>query len=294
MTLLLMAAGSGSRYGKLKQFDELGPNREFLLEFSIYDAINNGFKHIVLVTKKENKDFLTNYLMNKISNNIKVDVVVQDINDLPKDTKLNHKRVKPWGTAHAVWSARNVIKSSFVIINADDYYGKEAFKQAANYMNTISCDKSYGLVTYKLGKTLSDFGTVSRGICQVIDDKLISIKEHIKICEYKDQIIDEDSGNTLEYSDDVSMNFWICNTDIFDYIENYFKEFLEIESNFEKNEIYLPFVAQEMMNEGLISINAIKSDSDWFGITYFEDKDNAVNSLESYTSSNKYPSPLWE
>jgi len=288
-----MAAGSGSRYGKLKQFDELGPKAEFLLEFSIYDAINNGFNHIVLVTKKENKDFLNNYLINKIPNNIKVDVVVQDINDLPKDTKLKHKRIKPWGTAHAVWSARNVIKSSFVIINADDYYGKEAFEQAANYMKSINYDKSYGLVTYKLGKTLSDFGTVSRGICQVENNKLISIKEHIKIYENKTRIIDEDSGNILEHNDDVSMNFWICNTDIFDYIENYFKKFLQQESTLEKNEIYLPFVAQEMMNEGLISINAIKSDSDWFGVTYFEDKDNAVKSLQSYTSSNKYPSPLW-
>ena len=293
MTLLLMAAGSGSRYGKLKQFDELGPKAEFLLEFSIYDAINNDFNHIVLVTKKENKDFLNNYLINKIPNNIKVDVVVQDINDLPKDTKLKHKRIKPWGTAHAVWSARNVIKSSFVIINADDYYGKEAFEQAANYMKSINYGKSYGLVTYKLGKTLSDFGTVSRGICQVENNKLISIKEHIKIYENKTRIIDEDSGNILEHNDDVSMNFWICNTDIFDYIENYFKKFLQQESNLEKNEIYLPFVAQEMMNEGLISINAIKSDSDWFGVTYFEDKDNAVKSLQSYTSSNKYPSPLW-
>ncbi|MDB4134129.1 sugar phosphate nucleotidyltransferase [Flavobacteriaceae bacterium] len=293
MTLLLMAAGSGSRYGKLKQFDELGPKAEFLLEFSIYDAINNGFNHIVLVTKKENKDFLNNYLINKIPNNIKVDVVVQDINDLPKDTKLKHKRIKPWGTAHAVWSARNVIKSSFVIINADDYYGKEAFEQAANYMKSVNYDKSYGLVTYKLGKTLSDFGTVSRGVCQVENNKLISIKEHIKIYENKTRIIDEDSGNILEHNDDVSMNFWICNTDIFDYIENYFKKFLQQESNLEKNEIYLPFVAQEMMNEGLISINAIKSDSDWFGVTYFEDKDNAVKSLQSYTSSNKYPSPLW-
>ena len=293
MTLLLMAAGSGSRYGKLKQFDELGPKAEFLLEFSIYDAINNGFNHIVLVTKKENKDFLNNYLINKIPNNIKIDVVVQDINDLPKDTKLKHKRIKPWGTAHAVWSARNVIKSSFVIINADDYYGKEAFEQAANYMKSVNYDKSYGLVTYKLGKTLSDFGTVSRGICQVENNKLISIKEHIKIYENKTRIIDEDSGNILEHNDDVSMNFWICNTDIFDYIENYFKKFLQQESNLEKNEIYLPFVAQEMMNEGLISINAIKSDSDWFGVTYFEDKDNAVKSLQSYTSSNKYPSPLW-
>ena len=210
---------SGSRYGKLKQFDELGPKDEFLLEFSIYDAINNGFKHIVLVTKKENKDFLNIYLKQRIPEDIKLDVVIQEINDLPKDSIVNSERVKPWGTAHAVWSARKVIKSSFVIINADDYYGSEAFEQAANYVKNNSNKDSYGLVTYKLGKTLSDFGSVSRGICQVTDNNLISIKEHIEIHESENKIIDKDSGNTLNYNDDVSMNFWICNTDIFDYIE---------------------------------------------------------------------------
>ena len=289
-----MAAGSGSRYGKLKQFDELGPKDEFLLEFSIYDAINNGFKHIVLVTKKENKDFLNNYLKQRIPEEIKLDVVIQEINDLPKDSIVNSERVKPWGTAHAVWSARKVIKSSFVIINADDYYGSEAFEQAANYVKNNSNKDSYGLVTYKLGKTLSDFGSVSRGICQVTDNNLISIKEHIEIHESENKIIDEDSGNTLNYNDDVSMNFWICNTDIFDYIEGYFKKFLEDERNLNKNEIYLPFVAQEMMSEGLIKIKAIKSDSDWFGVTYFQDKDYAVNALKSYTISKLYPSPLWK
>ena len=293
MTLLLMAAGSGSRYGKLKQFDELGPKDEFLLEFSIYDAINNGFKHIVLVTKKENKDFLNIYLKQRIPEDIKLDVVIQEINDLPKDSIVNSERVKPWGTAHAVWSARKVIKSSFVIINADDYYGSEAFEQAANYVKNNSNKDSYGLVTYKLGKTLSDFGSVSRGICQVTDNNLISIKEHIEIHESENKIIDKDSGNTLNYNDDVSMNFWICNTDIFNYIEGYFKKFLEDERNLNKNEIYLPFVAQEMMSEGLIKIKAIKSDSDWFGVTYFQDKDYAVNALKSYTISKLYPSPLW-
>ena len=293
MTLLLMAAGSGSRYGKLKQFDELGPKDEFLLEFSIYDAINNGFKHIVLVTKKENKDFLNIYLKQRIPEDIKLDVVIQEINDLPKDSIVNSERVKPWGTAHAVWSARKVIKSSFVIINADDYYGSEAFEQAANYVKNNSNKDSYGLVTYKLGKTLSDFGSVSRGICQVTDNNLISIKEHIEIHESENKIIDKDSGNTLNYNDDVSMNFWICNTDIFDYIEGYFKKFLEDERNLNKNEIYLPFVAQEMMSEGLIKIKAIKSDSDWFGVTYFQDKEYAVNALKSYTISKLYPRPLW-
>jgi UTP-glucose-1-phosphate uridylyltransferase len=294
MTLLLMAAGSGSRYGKLKQFDELGPKSEFLLEFSIYDAIKSGFDHIVLVTKKENQSFLSNYLTQRIPSDIKIDVVVQDINDLPKNTAINTERIKPWGTAHAVWSARKVIKSSFVIINADDYYGNEAFLQAANYLKIKKSENAYGLVTYKLGKTLSKFGAVSRGICKVESGKLTSIEEHIKIRENDNIIIDEDSQTILDFDNDVSMNFWICNTNIFDFIENYFRKFLENKDNLKKNEIYLPFVAQEMMSENIITIDAINSDSDWFGVTYFEDKDNAVNLLKSFTLKGQYPSPIWQ
>jgi len=294
MTLLLMAAGSGSRYGKLKQFDELGPKSEFLLEFSIYDAIKNGFDHIVLVTKKENQSFLSNYLTQRIPSDIKIDVVVQDINDLPKNTAINTERIKPWGTAHAVWSARKVVKSSFVIINADDYYGNEAFLQAANYLKIKKSENAYGLVTYKLGKTLSKFGAVSRGICKVESGKLTSIEEHIKIRENDNIIIDEDSQTILDFDNDVSMNFWICNTNIFDFIENYFRKFLENKDNLKKNEIYLPFVAQEMMSENIITIDAINSDSDWFGVTYFEDKDNAVNLLKSFTLKGQYPSPIWQ
>ena len=294
MTLLLMAAGSGSRYGKLKQFDELGPKSEFLLEFSIYDAIKNGFDHIVLVTKKENQSFLSNYLTQRIPSDIKIDVVVQDINDLPKNTAINTERIKPWGTAHAVWSARKVVKSSFVIINADDYYGNEAFLQAANYLKIKKSENAYGLVTYKLGKTLSKFGAVSRGICKVKSGKLTSIEEHIKIRENDNIIIDEDSQTILDFDNDVSMNFWICNTNIFDFIENYFRKFLENKDNLKKNEIYLPFVAQEMMSENIITIDAINSDSDWFGVTYFEDKDNAVNLLKSFTLKGQYPSPIWQ
>lgn len=294
MTLLLMAAGSGSRYGKLKQFDELGPKAEFLLEFSIYDAIKSGFDHIVLVTKKENQSFLSNYLTQRIPSDIKIDVIVQDINDLPKNTTINTERIKPWGTAHAVWSARKVVKSSFVIINADDYYGNEAFLQAANYLKIKKSENAYGLVTYKLGKTLSKFGAVSRGICKVESGKLTSVEEHIKIRKNDNIIIDEDSQTILDFDNDVSMNFWICNTNIFDYIENYFRKFLENKDNLKKNEIYLPFVAQEMMSENIITIDAINSDSDWFGVTYFEDKDNAVNLLKSFTLKGQYPSPIWQ
>ena len=150
MVLLIMAAGSGSRYGKLKQFDELGPKGEFLMEFSIYDAIQNGFNHIVLITKKENKDFLYEYLRDKIDNSIKIDVVVQEINNLPNNIIADSNRHKPWGTAHAVWCARNYINTDFAIINADDYYGPNAFKNASEFFKNSNDQSNYGLVSYRL------------------------------------------------------------------------------------------------------------------------------------------------
>jgi len=294
MTLLLMAAGSGSRYRKLKQFDELGPAQEFLLEFSIYDAINFGFNHIVLVTKASNQDFLKSYLSKRLPKSIKLDVVAQNINDIPSNIKIESNREKPWGTAHAVWSARHVIDSNFVIINADDYYGKSAFDGAVNFINNNTSNSTYALVGYSLKDTLSDFGSVSRGVCRVDNEKLISIEELTKI-EAKDGIIkDKNSGKILAPNTIVSMNFWICSTSIFDYIETYFSKFLQNPENLEKSEIYLPFVAQEMMSNGLIDINVIPSNSNWFGVTYYEDKTEAVTTLKDLTNKKQYPTPLWK
>mgnify|MGYP001156788191 CR=1 FL=1 len=181
MVLLIMAAGSGSRYGKLKQFDELGPSGEFLMEFSIYDAIKSGFNHIVLITKRENKDFLYNYLREKIDNSIKLDVVVQEVDNLPEGIIANSARQKPWGTAHAVWCARDYIDTDFAIINADDYYGSKAFEKAARFFNHSDDQNNYALVSYRLKNTLSEFGSVSRGVCKVSNGKLDSINEHLKI-----------------------------------------------------------------------------------------------------------------
>ncbi len=295
MTLLLMAAGSGSRYGKLKQFDDLGPAKEFLLEFSIFDAIKAGFDHIVLITKAENKTYLEEHLAPRVPNNIKVDVVVQDINDLPEGVSINtSERAKPWGTAHAVWSARNVINDDFVIINADDFYGAEAFNSAAEFVKNKESNNTYALVGYHLKDTLSEHGSVSRGVCSVEGDHLVSIEEHTKIEAVDGEIVDEDSGRTLDPDTIVSMNFWICNASIFEYIETYFKNFLQIPENLEKSEIYLPFVAQEMMANGLIDINVIATNSEWFGVTYYEDKNEAVNTLQRLTKDGKYPSPLWK
>ena len=294
MTLLLMAAGSGSRYGKLKQFDDLGPADEFLMEFSIFDALKNNFNHIVVITKAANQSFLETHLSKFLPEDVKLDVLIQDINDIPEGVQLETKREKPWGTAHAVWTARNVIKGSFVIINADDYYGQNAFEGAANFIKNNTSDNTFALVAYNLKNTLSKFGSVSRGVCEVENNHLKSIIERTQISEKESQIIDEDSGVTLDPNAAVSMNFWICNPSIFTYIETYFSTFLENSDNLEKSEIYLPFVTQEMMENGHIIVKVIEAQSDWFGVTYYDDKDIAVQTLSELTQKGAYPTPLWK
>ena len=293
MVLLIMAAGSGSRYGKLKQFDELGPSGEFLMEFSIYDAIQNGFNHLVLITRKENKDFLFNYLRQKIDNSVKIDVVIQETTNLPNRMTADPKREKPWGTAHAVWCAKDFISDDFAIINADDYYGSNAFKNAAKFFNSSNDQNHYGLVSYKLKDTLSDFGSVSRGVCKLSNGKLISINEHLKI-ERKDGIIkDFDSGNILDEDDYVSMNFWLCRSNFFNYLDSYIEKTMNELENIEKDEIYLPFAAQQLLEDKIISIEVVDSNSGWFGVTYAEDKKESVNKLREYSESI-YPIPLWK
>ena len=293
MTLLLMAAGSGSRYGKLKQFDDLGPNAEFLMEFSIHDALKNGFKHIVVITKEENKEFIKKYLSKRLERNIKLDVLAQKVSDIPNEVFFEGKRNKPWGTAHAVWTARKVIKSTFVIINADDYYGQNAFKYASEFIKKNSVNNIFGIVSYQLKDTLSDYGSVSRGVCSVTGNQLKSIVELTKISKINGVIKDEESGKILDFNATVSMNFWICTPKIFEYIRVYFSSFLSKIENLEKNEIYLPFVAQEMMEKGIISVEVINAASKWFGVTYYEDKKIAIMTLKKLVETGKYPKPLW-
>jgi NDP-sugar pyrophosphorylase family protein len=288
-----MAAGSGSRYGKLKQFDELGPSGEFLMEFSIYDAIQSGFNHIVLITRKENKDFLFNYLRERIDGSIKIDVVIQETTNLPVGMNAHPKREKPWGTAHAVWCAKDFISDDFAIINADDYYGSNAFKNAANFFNSSADQKNYGLVSYKLKNTLSNFGSVSRGVCKVSNGKLSSINEYLKI-ERTDGIIkDFDSGNILDENDYVSMNFWLCRSNFFNYLNSYIEKTMDELEDIEKDEIYLPFAAQQLLEDNIISIEVVDSNSGWFGVTYAEDKKESVKKLREFSQST-YPTPLWE
>ena len=294
MVLLIMAAGSGSRYGKLKQFDELGPSGEFLMEFSIYDAIQSGFNHIVLITRKENKEFLYNYLRQRIDSSVKIDIVIQETTNLPFGMTANPKREKPWGTAHAVWCAKDFISDDFAIINADDYYGAKAFKNAANFFNSSRDQNNYGLVSYKLKNTLSAFGSVSRGVCKVLNGKLTSINEHLKIEKSGETVKDFDSGNVLNEDDYVSMNFWLCRSNFFIYLDSYIEETMYELKNIEKDEIYLPFAAQKLLKKNKISIDVVDSMSGWFGVTYAQDKKESVEKLKMYTNEGSYPTPLWK
>ncbi len=291
MTLLLMAAGSGSRYGKLKQFDELGPKEEFLMEFAIYDAIKNDFDQIVVITKAENVSFLHEYLSERLPKNIKLDVLAQEISDLPAGIAFTGKRKKPWGTAHAVWTARNVINGPFVVINADDFYGQAAYKKAADFIK--SDDSAYSLLGYTLKDTLSEHGSVSRGVCKVSGDDLLSVEERLKLVQKGQIVLDEDTGLEFTGDEQASMNFWICRPSIFAKIESEFKIFLNDEDRIANSELYLPFMIQEMLQAKEIEVKCIPSGGDWFGVTYASDKETAMGSLKDKTNQGQYVSPLW-
>lgn len=288
-----MAAGKGSRYGKLKQFDGLGPNEEFLMEFSIYDALEVGFDHIVVITQKSNVEFLRDHLESRLPDHVQIDVLAQELSDLPQGISFDEVREKPWGTAHAVWTARAVIDQPFVVINADDYYGKKAYAKAASFIQGGQND-TYGLVAYTLSDTLSEFGSVSRGVCEQEGTNLTSVVERVKIERQGDQIVDMDSG--IEFSGDelVSMNFWVCHPSIFDVIEEELRSFIEAGENLEKGEVYLPFVIQDMLQSGVAKVEVIPSESHWFGVTYADDKDTAVNYLSKMTAEGEYQNPLWD
>ncbi|MGI9551780.1 MAG: nucleotidyltransferase family protein [Aurantibacter sp.] len=294
MTLLLMAAGSGSRYGKLKQFDDLGPGGEFLMEFGIYDALNNGFEHIVIITKKEHVTFLEDHLRGRLPSAIRLDILAQEVTDLPEGCSFLGERPKPWGTAHAVWTARNVIDGPFAVLNADDFYGQSAYKNAANFIREHQNNNMYALLGYTLKNTLSEHGTVSRGVCEVDGDALVSVDERLKLELEGNKVIDHDSGNEYTGEEQVSMNFWVCKPSIFEKIESEFRSFLADEELAKTGELYIPKTIQEMLQAGEIEVKVVPSGGDWFGVTYANDREVAVANLQQKTDAGKYISPLWQ
>ncbi|ALM09257.1 UTP--glucose-1-phosphate uridylyltransferase [Sediminicola sp. YIK13] len=293
MTLLLMAAGKGSRYGKLKQFDGLGPKEEFLMEFSIYDAIDAGFDHVVIITQRDHVAFLKDHLMARIPKNIKLDVLSQELEELPPGTEILVERNKPWGTAHAVWTARNQINSPFVVLNADDYYGRAAFGEAASFIKNPVTTSPFAMVGYTLKETLSPNGSVSRGICSIKNGNLLSVEERLKIISENGEIVDLDSGKHFSGEEMVSMNFWVCHPSLFSEIETYFSQFLQDKELIKNSEVYLPFVIQYLIAKQKTTVAVLPANGKWFGVTYANDRELAVMELAEMTHEQIYPSPLW-
>ncbi|MFW5822475.1 MAG: nucleotidyltransferase family protein [Tangfeifania sp.] len=295
-TLLILAAGMGSRFGGLKQVEPVGPNGEAIIDYSIFDAIRAGFGKVVFVIRESFADAFQEKFGDKLAGKIEVEYVFQELGNLPKGFKLPEGREKPWGTAHAILVARDVINEPFCALNADDFYGFNAYKVMADFLKESANPKEYSMVGYKLENTLSDFGSVSRGICQVNqNDELESIVETKKIFKRGDKIISEGpdgSEEELTGNETVSMNIWGFKTSIFPVLEEKFIQFLRTEIDKPKSEMYIPSVVFEMINEGKATVKVLKTDSPWFGVTYKEDKPAVVNKIKSLIKKGYYPSEI--
>lgn len=296
-TLLILAAGMGSRFGGLKQVEPVAPNGETILEYSIFDAIRAGFGKVVFVIRESFSDDFKNRFESKLKGKIDIEYVYQEIHKLPEGFNLPEGREKPWGTGHAILMAKEVINEPFAAINADDFYGAEAYQVIAEYLRNLTDPKKYAMVGYQLNHTLSDFGSVSRGICMTNPDhKLTKITETHKIRQENQKILCEsETGETVELTGNeaVSMNFWGFHPSLFQNIENQFIEFLKDNIHLPKSEFYIPFIVFEMIIKGKASVDVLAADSPWFGVTYQEDKPYVIEQIQKLTDQGVYPSKLW-
>lgn len=297
--LLIMAAGLGSRYGGLKQIDKIGPDGEILLELSVHDAIKAGFEKVVFILREEIEDEFKELIGNKLEKYIEVGYVIQKIDDLPKGYNIPNGRSKPWGTGHAILCAKNIVDEPFVAINADDFYGPESFKKIYNFLVKNSDENIYGMIGYKLYNTLSQNGHVARGICNIKDGYLEEVVERTKIIkkgELSFYTEDDIKWMEVEYDSPVSMNMWAFNTNIFEELEEQFKNFLDVEAkqNPMKSEYFIPTVINSLLANNKIKVKVIESKDKWYGVTYQEDKYIVRNAIENMIQEGIYSKNIWE
>lgn len=295
-TLLIMAAGMGSRFGGLKQLEPVGPNSEFIIDYSVYDAIKFGFNKIVFIIKKENYDIFRETIGKRVEDKIKVEYVFQELDNLPEGYTVPENRVKPWGTGHAILCAKDVIKEPFAIINADDFYGNDAYKVISEFMDK-SENNEFAIVGYDVINTLTENGSVKRGVCVTDNGYLTDINE--SVIEMKDGIIEATSlvdGKSFVVFEDtkVSMNMMAFTPVIFPYLEKKFKEFLENnKENIEKCEYLIPTVLSKGINENFCNVSLVNTTAKWAGVTYKEDKDSVVKFINNLIDNGEYPNKLW-
>ena len=296
-TLFILAAGMGSRYGGLKQLDGLGPSGETIMDYSIYDAIQAGFGKVVFVIRKDFEKDFRDKIVSKYEGKIAVEIVFQDLKDIPENFTPNPERTKPWGTNHAVMMGQDKINEPFAVINADDYYGQESFKIMADFLKTVENKKNcYCMVGFEVENTLSENGGVSRGLCEVsVEGDLTSVVELHGIEKTSDGIVYEKNGEKMPMKDHsiVSMNMWGFTPDYFDYSTEEFVKFLEANHDDLKAEFYIPTVVNELINSNKASLKVLKTPSKWFGVTYAADRQATVDRFKKLNEEGVYPSPLF-
>jgi len=295
-TLLILAAGMASRYGSMKQVDGFGPNGETIIDYSIYDAIKAGFGKISFIIREEFVDNFKAIFEPKLAGRVETDYVFQSYDLKPFGIDKTVERAKPWGTAHAVLAAHNQVKEPFCVINADDFYGYDSFEKMAKFLTTEVADDKYSLVGYQIDKTLSEYGSVSRGVCKV-DDKgdMIEINERTQVYFKDGGVVYEEGGVETELSTDtrVSMNFWGFTPAVFDQSLEMFKRFVDANEEKPKAEFFIPLVADELIKTGTASFKVIPTASKWFGVTYKEDKPIVQKCISDLVNSGVYPENLW-
>ncbi len=298
-TLLILAAGMGSRFGGLKQIEPVGPNGEFIIDYSIYDAKQAGFTKVVFLIKEENYEIFKETIGKRVEKQIETQYAFQKNDNLPEEyQELLKDRTRPLGTAHAILCAKDKINEPFAIINADDFYGRDAYQKASNYLDTIK-ENEYGLVAYRLGNTLTPNGSAKRGVCEVTDNN-----ELIKLTEskvtLKGEIVEGESLETKEkfkVSKDTiaSMNFLLFSTSLFKILEDKILEFLETnKDNLNDCEFLIPIVLNELLEEKAVKVNVLETNATWYGVTYKEDKEMVVNAINKLIEKGQYNKNLWE
>lgn len=301
-TLVILAAGMGSRYGGLKQVDTLGSNGESIIDFTIYDAIQAGFEKLILIIRKEHEEIFENNVVGKMRPFIDIEFAFQDINDIPEGCKVPEERKKPWGTTHALLATRHILKDDpFVICNADDFYGRDAFKKVAKFFEDSTNPEEYCMVGYKVENTLSENGTVTRGVCKKNDnDELTAIKEvmNIRWNEKHDGVEFEEDGEykPMDMGTPVSMNFWGFKPSVVAKMNEIFVNELPkgLETNPLKYEALLPNHVGQLVDEKKATVKVLTSEDSWFGVTYADDKPSVVAKIQSYKDNGTYPFNLWE
>ena len=297
-TLLIMAAGMGSRYGGLKQIDTLGPHGEVMLDYAVYDAMKAGFAKIVFIIRKDIEVPFREKVVSRFAGKLPIELAFQELDMLPEGFSVPEGRVKPWGTSHAIWCAKDHINEPFAVINADDYYGPEAFQVMADFLKSTTSSDQFAMVGYQIGNTLSDHGSVSRGLC--LQDRggfLRGAEEHYNIRRENGKIVfEQPDGRTgeLTANDLCSMNFWGFQPILFDHIGNAFSDFLREKGHEMKSEFVIPHEVNDMIEAGTAKVKVLRSEAQWFGVTYQADRPLVVARLREMAENGVYPMPLWQ